>query len=133
MMGITKKRILVVEDEPGVRDFVQRGLEHFGYDVETAVNGFDGLEKFRNFTYDMVITDIVMPGMDGISFALQASKHDEEVPILLMTGYAQEKFRAHNLGALIFDVLEKPFSLQYLVERVKGALAEKRVKSPYKV
>ena len=67
-------RILVVEDEPGVRDFVKRGLLSVGYDVVTAEDGEHALERLKEGPFHLMVTDIVMPGLDGIALALKAGK-----------------------------------------------------------
>ncbi|HVM81125.1 MAG TPA: response regulator, partial [Stellaceae bacterium] len=73
-------------------------------------------------TFDLLLTDIVMPGLDGIALALKASKDHPDLKILLMTGYAAEKQRAHNLDALIHRVIEKPFTLEQICAAVKEEL-----------
>jgi two-component system, cell cycle response regulator CpdR len=69
-----------------------------------------------------LITDIVMPGLDGIGLALKVAKDAPDMPVLLMTGYSAEKQRAHNLEELIFKVVTKPFSLQEICDAAEEAL-----------
>lgn len=114
--------ILVAEDEPSVREFVARGLEVHGHRVTAVADGGAALEALAAQPFDLLLTDIVMPVMDGIALALKASSDHPSLKILMMTGYAQEKQRAHNLDALIDDVLSKPFSLQQLGDAVARAL-----------
>jgi two-component system, cell cycle response regulator CpdR len=118
--------ILVVDDEPGVRDFVRRGLLAGGYDVSAAEDGQQALEMLAGQKFDLMITDIVMPGLDGIALALKAAKEYPSLKILLMTGYATERQRAHNLEALVHTVLAKPFSLKELLDQAAEALSVKR-------
>ena len=73
--------------------------------------------------FELLITDIVMPGMDGIALALKVAKEKPEIAILLMTGYAAERQRAHNMDALIHRVLSKPFSLRQVCSAAAEALA----------
>lgn len=120
-------RVLVVEDEPGVRDFVKRGLISGGYTVSAAEDGQQALEMLEAETFDLMITDIVMPGIDGIALALKAAKEYPSLKILLMTGYATERQRAHNLEALVHTVLAKPFSLKALLTAAEQALASRRM------
>jgi DNA-binding response OmpR family regulator len=121
-------RILVVDDEEPVREFVSRALAHASsrYRVDTAEDGLQALEAMSAGRYDLLVTDIVMPGLDGIALALKVSKDYPDVTILLMTGYATEKQRAYGLQSLIHQVISKPFSLKELVATVKEALAERR-------
>jgi len=117
-------RILVVEDEPGVRDFVKRGLLSVGYDVVTAEDGEHALERLKEGPFHLMVTDIVMPGLDGIALALKAGKDYPDLKILLMTGYATERQRAHNLESLVHTVLAKPFSLKALIAAVEEGLLQ---------
>ncbi len=124
-------RVLVVEDETAVRTFVARALTHTGHDVATACDGLDGLAQITGSPFDLMVTDIVMPGLDGIELALKVAKEQPETAILLMSGYAMERQRAHNLEALVHRVIAKPFSLQQICEAVddalgRGALEQRR-------
>lgn len=119
---LSEFHILVVEDEPGVRDFVRRGLISGGYQVSVAEDGQQALEVLEHEPFDLMITDIVMPGLDGIALALKAAKEYPSLKILLMTGYSTERQRAHNLEALVHTVLAKPFSLKDLLQTVEMAL-----------
>jgi len=119
-------RILVAEDEESVRSFVARALEHHGHSVVQAADGAAALERLGLEEFDLLLTDIVMPLMDGIALALAAARDHPRLRILMMTGYAEEKRRAHNLQALIHDVISKPFSLAQLLAAVDRALAESR-------
>lgn len=115
-------RILVVEDEPGVRDFVKRGLLSVGYDVTAVEDGNSALTELERNKYHLMLTDVVMPGIDGIALALKAAKEHPELRILMMTGYATERQRAHNMETLAHTVLAKPFSLKGLIAAVDEAL-----------
>ena len=106
-------RILLVDDEEPVRGFLKRGLELDGHQVATAIDGSDALERLTEEAgaFDLMLTDIRMPIMDGIALALAAKRDFPDLPILLMTGYADQRERAKNLEVIIEDVLTKPFSL----------------------
>lgn len=117
-------RILVVEDVTAVREFVRRALTNEGHEVETAEDGLKALTLMAGGEFDLLLTDIVMPEMDGIALALKVAKDHPDVRILLMTGYAAERQRAHNLDALIHRVIPKPFSLQQICEVVNEVLDE---------
>ncbi len=116
-------RVLVVEDEDAVREFVSRALRHHGHDVESARDGLDGLACVSGSAFDLMITDIVMPGLDGIELALKVAKDSPRTTIMLMSGYANERQRAHNLDALIHRVIAKPFTLQQICAATDEALA----------
>jgi len=119
-------RILLVDDEEPVRGFLKRGLEMDGHQVETAIDGADGLDRLveTGGGFDLLLTDIRMPLMDGIALALAAKRDYPDLAILLMTGFADQRERAKGLEAIVEDVLTKPFSLTDLrttVARVLGA------------
>ena len=124
-------RILLVDDEDTVRGFLRRGLELDGHAVTLAIDGSDALAKLaeNGGAFDLVLTDIRMPIMDGIALALSAKRDFPDVPILLMTGYAEQRERAKNLDAIVEDVLTKPFSLADLRATVERILADKPLKS----
>lgn len=118
-------RILVAEDEEAVREFVTRALTHAGHQVVAVGDGLRALDALAAAPYDLLVTDIVMPGMDGIALALKVSKDWPNLTLLLMTGYAAERQRAHNLEALIHKVIAKPFSLAEFLSTVDEALARR--------
>ncbi|OUR76132.1 hypothetical protein A9Q83_15055 [Alphaproteobacteria bacterium 46_93_T64] len=116
-------RILVAEDEVSLREFVQRALAHHGHDVFAVRDGAEALHELQSDNaYDLLLTDIVMPVMDGIALSLKVAKDFPELRILLMTGYAAERQRAYNLEDLIHDVISKPFTLSEICEKVEEAL-----------
>jgi|TARA_A100001391_G_scaffold135519_1_gene94252 DNA-binding response OmpR family regulator len=120
-------RILVAEDDENVRAFVTRALEMSGHEVIDASDGGLALEiaNEHNGNFDLLVSDIKMPVMDGIGLALAIGAQYPAMTILLMTGFADQRERAHGLDALIYDVLGKPFSLAQLIEKVEDALAGK--------
>ncbi len=117
-------KILLAEDEEAVRAFVRRALEGHGHEVIEVVDGGQALEKLADGDFDLLLSDIVMPVMDGIALALKVTAERPGLPILLMTGFAAEKQRAHNLDALTTEVLSKPFTMEQLVRAVDKALAK---------
>jgi two-component system cell cycle response regulator CpdR len=122
-------RILVAEDDDNVRAFVTRALVHMGHEVTEAEDGGIATEicTERNGAFDLLLSDIKMPVMDGIALALNVAAQFPELTILLMTGFADQRERAHGLDALIYDVVPKPFSLQTLIEKVDDALRRKPI------
>lgn len=114
--------ILVAEDEDSVREFVARALISMDHQVTQAKDGGEALEILSGQDFDLLLTDIVMPVMDGIALALKASQLRPELRILMMSGYSAERQRAHNLEALIHEVLAKPFTLDQLRESVERVL-----------
>ena len=117
--------ILIVEDDDSVRTFTARALGAAGHTVDTAEDGEAGLERLgaQGTSYDLVLSDIRMPVMDGIEMAQQAARIYPGLKILLMTGYAEQRERAADLSAIIVDVVQKPFSLADIRRSVERALA----------
>lgn len=115
-------RILMAEDDPAVSTFVARALRHKGHDVTAVPDGSAALSALAREPFELLLTDIVMPNLDGIALALKASKDHPAMKILLMTGFANERQRAHNLEALIHRVIEKPFSLEQICTAVAEEL-----------
>src|SRR5579885_2138732 len=114
-------RVLVVDDEADIRNSVRRGLQAQGFDVETAVDGIDGLARIERWRPDVVLMDLAMPRMGGIS-AIQEIRTWSEVPIIVLSvmGEEGEKVRALDAGA--DDYLTKPFGIQELSARIRVAL-----------
>lgn len=104
-----------------------RALSSAGHDVKTAGDGGDALDllKREDGRFDLLLTDIRMPIMDGIALALAAARDYPDLTILLMTGYADQRERAHGLDAIIHDVITKPFTLASLRGAVEEALTVK--------
>jgi len=116
-------RILVAEDEVSLREFVERALAHNGHEVVSVRDGAEALHALQDEDhFDLLLTDIVMPIMDGIALSLKVARDHPETKILLMSGYAAERQRAHNLDDLIHDVIAKPFTLDEICEKVEEAL-----------
>jgi len=118
-----KGTILVVEDEDPVRIFACRALTNKGYTVLEASSGEAGLEilKTHEEKIDLLISDVIMPNMDGPTLVKEARKDMPDLPVIFVSGYAEDVFRK-NLEAEEFQFLPKPFSLNDLAEQVKGIL-----------
>ena len=114
--------ILLAEDDKAVREFVSRALRLDGHEVTAVSDGQQALNVLKSDKFDMMLADIVMPQVDGIALALKASKDYPALPVLLMTGYSAERQRAHNLDALVHDVISKPFTLKQICETVRRVL-----------
>jgi DNA-binding response OmpR family regulator len=118
----TKTRILVIEDDPGVADIVVRTLEKRGYDVFVSDNGTEGLEQARTGNFDLVLLDLLLPDLDGLSVLerLIAVRSEQQVLILSALSNVEAKVRCLDLGAA--DYLAKPFALEELVARVSARI-----------
>jgi two-component system, cell cycle sensor histidine kinase and response regulator CckA len=117
--------VLLVEDEPMVRGVAERALTRHGYKVITADNGEDALVVLNSGEQiDLLISDVVMPGMDGPTMVGEARKDFPNLKILFMSGYAEEQLR-NSLNVDNVSFLPKPFSVQELAEAAKRAMAAK--------
>ncbi len=116
-------RILMAEDDKAVQSFVSRALAHRGHAVTAVDDGLQALEALAEAGFDILITDIVMPGLDGIALALKVARDHPNLPILMVTGYSAERQRAHNLEELICRVITKPFSLEQICQAAEEVLA----------
>ncbi len=121
-------RILVVDDEEAVRSLIARGLALDSHTVEMAGDGAEALDVItaREGSFDLVLSDIRMPLMDGIAMALAAKRDFPALVILLMTGYAEQRERAKSLENIVVDVLTKPFGLAELRSTVARVLEQTR-------
>ena len=117
------KWVLVADDEPSVRQFVERALNYAGYAVTAVPDGNAALEALGKRSYDLLLTDIVMPDLDGIALALKVSKDYPQTKILMMSGYANQRQRAHNRDCLAHEVISKPFTLEEITKRIGNTLA----------
>ena len=118
-------RILLAEDDDSVRAFVKRALEIDGHSVLAVEDGATALEVVGTDDggFDLLVSDIKMPIMDGIALALNVARDKPDLPILLMTGYADQRERAHGLDQIVRDVVLKPFTLADIRRTVAAALA----------
>jgi CheY-like chemotaxis protein len=122
-------RILLAEDEESLRELVARALTMDGHEVVQNCDGASALDALTRDSgrYDLLLTDIRMPVMDGIALALSVARDYPALPILLMTGYADQRERASNLQLLIHDVITKPFTLTTICGAVREALDAKKM------
>ena len=116
-------RILIAEDDDAIRELLVRALHEDGHDLTTTVDGAQALGALNeNGAYDLLLTDVKMPVLDGIALALAAGRDYPDVAIMLMTGYADQRERAHGLDALVHDIVNKPFSIEQIKSAVREAL-----------
>ena len=118
-------RILIAEDEDTLRRFVARALAMDGHDIVEAADGAEALEHIEAEPFDLLLSDIRMPVMDGIALATATADLTPAMPILLMTGYAEQRERAEPLMRIVVDVVAKPFTLPQIRQAVADALMAK--------
>ena len=121
-------RVLIADDEDSMRLLVARAIAMDGHEIVTAQDGAEALDILtrEDGAFDLLLTDIQMPVMDGIALALSAARDFPDLTVLLMTGFADQRERASNLDAIVHDVITKPFSVADLRTAVADALASRR-------
>ncbi len=122
-------RVLIADDEESMRLLVARAIAMDGHEIVTAEDGAEALEILTrdDGAFDLLLTDIKMPVMDGIALALSAARDFPRLIILLMTGFADQRERASGLEAIVYDVITKPFAVADIRTAVADALASRKV------
>jgi excisionase family DNA binding protein len=119
-----RPRILVVDDEASIRDLLSKTLALAEYDVDVAPDGRSALERLRLYPYDLLIVDLKMPGMDGLSVIREAKRLKSDLPVIIITGYSTEAsaIEAVNLG--VDGYLTKPFRVPQVLAAAAKAIGE---------
>jgi excisionase family DNA binding protein len=118
----TRQRVLVVDDEASIRDLLSKTLALAEYEVDTASDGNSALDRMRAFNYDLLIADLKMPGMDGLTLIRQAKRIKADLPVIIITGFSTESsaIEAVNLG--VAGYLTKPFRVPQVLAAASKAL-----------
>jgi DNA-binding response OmpR family regulator len=119
---LTPARVLLIEDEPGIVDFVRRGLEAEGFAVEAAVDGIEGERLAMSDSFDAVVLDLMLPGRGGLEILGSVRRAKPTLPVIVLTARGEIDDRVAGLDAGAVDYLVKPFSLAELVARVRAQL-----------
>ncbi len=117
----TAPQVLVIDDEQGILDFIELGLQYEGFQVQTATNGTKGLELALQNRPDLIILDVMLPGIDGMELCRRLRAFDD-VPIVMLTARDEVADRVQGLNLGADDYLTKPFSFQELLARVRAVL-----------
>jgi len=122
--GATRPRVLVVDDEASIRDLLAKTLALAEYDVDVAPDGRSALERMRMYPYDLLIADLKMPGMDGLTVIREAKRYKADLPVIIITGFSTESsaIEAVNLG--VAGYLTKPFRVPQVLAAAAKALGE---------
>jgi DNA-binding NtrC family response regulator len=118
----SRPRILIVDDEPELSTSLKGCLGYKNYEIATAKNGKEAVELFNTCDFDLVLLDVVMPGMSGYQVMNYIHEKKPDIPIVLMTAYAPVDFTAEDLPQGAHSYLIKPFDLDQLVTTVQRAL-----------
>src|SRR5437016_1709680 len=122
--GAARPRVLVVDDEASIRDLLVKTLALAKYDVDVAADGRSALERMRMYPYDLLIADLKMPGMDGLTVIREAKRYKADLPVIIITGFSTESsaIEAVNLG--VAGYLTKPFRVPQVLAAAAKALGE---------
>jgi len=120
------ERILIIEDEPALRDALEWNLQREGYQVKTAADGIAGLESARQWKPDLLVLDLMLPGMDGLEVCRELRK-ESNLPILMLTARESETDRVVGLEVGADDYITKPFHMRELLARIKAQLRRVRL------
>ena len=121
-MMTSKLRILLLEDDPNLGSVLQMHLSMNAYDVNLCENGKDGLKKWQEQTFDLILADIMMPQMDGFTFIETIRKTNQEIPVIFLTAKSlkEDKIKGFQIGC--DDYITKPFSIEELLLRMEAIL-----------
>lgn len=117
-------RILLAEDDDQMRTFLTRGLRRAGHAVDAFADGAAALAHSRLAEYDLLLADVVMPGMDGIELARQVTVRRPEVRVMFITGFAAVVLQAEGITPRRSRLLTKPFHLRHLIEEIEALLSQ---------
>ena len=118
----TRRKVLVVDDEKNIRLMLTQALADGDTDVETAVNGEEALAKSEQMAYDLVLLDLMLPGMDGLHVLRELRRRRPNVPVILLTAHGTVESAVEAMRAGAVNYLQKPFAPRELREAVEGAL-----------
>jgi two-component system alkaline phosphatase synthesis response regulator PhoP len=124
LIELNNKKVLVVDDEPDIREIISFNLVKEGYEIETAKNGSEALSKVSSFKPDLVVLDIMMPGMDGVEVCrtIRANPSHNDMLIIFLTALSDEASQIRGLETGADDYVSKPISPKVLVSRVNAIL-----------
>src|SRR5947208_10157081 len=114
-----QNRILVIEDEPGIVDFLERGLRSHGFEVTAVLDGAIGTDKALNENFDLVVLDMLLPERSGLEVLGRLHELKPALPVIVLTALAEVEQRVTGLDAGAVDYLTKPFSLSELAARIR--------------
>ena len=126
---MNKGRILIIDDEEIIRESCRRVLEPEGYDVKTAKSGSEGLRVLHEHVFDLVLTDLKMPDMDGVEVLVRIKENWPDIVVIIMTGYGTVKTAVKAMKMGVFDYIEKPFSPSDLTALVAKAFERRKLPS----
>jgi DNA-binding NtrC family response regulator len=126
-MAFEKFRILITDDDMDLRELLTEAVKNWGYEVSVARDGDEALRKLRMERFDIVITDLMMPGMDGLALLQKVKDLDKEILVIIITGYATIETAVKAIENGAYDYIAKPFRLDELMIVIKNACERLRL------
>ena len=121
-VATARPRVLVVDDEASIRDLLSKTLTMSDYDVDVAADGRTAIDRMRLNNYDLLVTDVRMPGMDGLTVIREARRYKANLPVIVITGFSTESTAIEALNLGVAGYLTKPFQRRQVLSKVARAL-----------
>lgn len=121
-LGIMRQRLLIVEDEAKIARVLQLELEHEGYEVTKALDGMEALEAYRTGSWDLILLDVMLPGINGMDLLRRIRSDDPHTPVILLTAKDEMEDKVSGLDLGANDYITKPFQIEELLARIRAAL-----------
>ena len=122
--GLSRPRVLVVDDEASIRDLLAKTLALAEYDVDVSPDGRSALDRLRLYAYDLLIADLKMPGVDGLTVIREAKRLKADLPVIIITGFSSEQSAIEALNLGVAGYLTKPFRVPQVLAAAAKALGE---------
>lgn len=126
-------RILVIEDDSDIQELIKEFLSAQAYEIDTAGDGLEGIQRFRKENYDLVLLDVMLPNLDGYHVCQMIRKQAPDVPIVMLTALDDEKDQLKGFELGIDDYITKPFSFNILIKRVEAVLRRTQPSVPSEI
>ena len=115
------ERILIIEDEPDIQELLKNYLEEEGYETEQALDGIEGIGKFRRGKFDLILLDVMLPKVDGFG-VLEIIRQESDVPVIMLTALDDEAYQMKGYDLKVDEYVTKPFSIKLLLKKIEAVL-----------
>lgn len=115
------EKILIIEDEPDIQELLKNYLEEEGYEIEQALDGIEGIGKFRKGNFDLILLDVMLPKVDGFGI-LEMIRQESDIPVIMLTALDDEAYQMKGYDLKVDEYVTKPFSINLLLKKVEAVL-----------
>lgn len=115
------EKILIIEDEPDIQELLKNYLEEEGYETEQALDGIEGIGKFRKGNFDLILLDVMLPKVDGFG-VLEMIRQESEIPVIMLTALDDEAYQMKGYDLKVDEYVTKPFSIKLLLKKIEAVL-----------